>query len=168
MLQNNIDIIKGLFPIQKEYPNSHWECITSYKDFQGRIIGGCLDSLKDIIGTKYDKAKKFINKYKKDGIIWYFDVFEMTNEDILRTMWQLKKMNYFKYCKGIIFGRIREEISYTNINLKYAINNFLEDLNIPIIINADLGHTDPVFTIVNGSYVIFRKKDKYEMETIFK
>lgn len=32
-------------------------------------------------------------KYIEDGIIWYFDVAEMTNEDILRTMWQFKMLD---------------------------------------------------------------------------
>lgn len=98
MIKNNIDILKGKLPKQVEYGfkidddklEQSWECITNEDDFNGRIIGGCLDSLKDIIGTKYDCVKKFIKKYGSDGIVWYFDAFEMTNEDILRTMWQLK------------------------------------------------------------------------------
>lgn len=176
MLDNDIKIWMGDIPTQIEYDVKideekklqPWECMTDFKPIEGRIIGGCLDSLKDIIGTKYDKTKKFINKYQEDGIVWYFDIAEMTNEDILRTMWQLKKLGWFQKCNGILFGRIENEITYTNTTLKEAIKYNLEDLKIPILINVDIGHTDPVFTIVNGSIVKIDKKGKYRMEMLLK
>ncbi len=165
MITNNIDILQGKKIVQKEF--SKWECITNDKDFEGRIIGGCLDSLKDIIGTKYDVVKSFIKKYSSDGVIWYFDVAEMTNEDILRTLWQLKNAGWFKCVKGLLFGKV-EEVSYTNLSLKEAIKDSLNDLNIPIIINVDIGHTNPLITIVNGSLVKIKKKDnQYFLEMIF-
>ncbi len=177
MIKNNVEFLKGLTPKQTEYGykidenkiKQSWECITEDRELNGRIIGGCLDSLKDIIGTKYDCVKKFIKKYSQDGIIWYFDVAEMTNEDILRTMWQLKNAGWFIGCKGILFGRIENEINYTGTTLKYAVNYNLYDLNIPIFINTDIGHTDPVHTLINGSIVkITKDKDnKHIMETFF-
>lgn len=179
MIKNNIDILKGKIPKQVEYGfkiyddkiEQPWECITDEDEFDGRIIGGCLDSLKDIIGTKYDCVKKFIKKYNSDGIVWYFDVAEMTNEDILRTMWQLKNAGWFEGCTGILFGRLENEINYTGTSLKYAINYNLKELNVPILINTDIGHTDPVFTIINGSKVKItknKKDNKYILETFFK
>ena len=175
MIENSIKFLKGLTPKQLEYgfkideekTKKSWECITNYVCIKGRIIGGCLDSLKDIVGTKYDCTKKFINQYKNDGIVWYFDVAEMTNEDILRTMWQLKENGWFKYAKGILFGRLENEITYTGTSLVDAIRYNLDDLNIPILINTDIGHTDPVFTIINGSIVKIEKNGKYSMDVWF-
>ena len=177
MIKNNIDFLKGLTPNQIEYGYKNddeivpkpWECITEEKNLNGRIIGGCLDSLKDIIGTKYDCVKEFTRKYKSDGIIWYFDVAEMTNEDILRTMWQFKNAGWFKECKGILFGRIKNEVNYTGITLKDSINYVFQNLNIPIFINTDIGHTNPVHTLINGSLVkiIKNSENKHVLETIF-
>lgn len=177
MIKNNMEFLNGKMPKQIEYGykidddkiEQPWECITDDREFKGRIIGGCLDSLKDIIGTKYDCVKKFIKKYNEDGIIWYFDVAEMTNEDILRTMWQFKNAGWFIGCKGILFGRIENEINYTGTTLKDAVNYNLFDLNIPIFINTDIGHTDPVHTLINGSIVkVTKDKDnKHIVETIF-
>lgn len=175
MIENDILFLKGDKPIQMEYGykiaetniECNWECITEFHTLKGRIIGGCLDSIKDIIGTKYDSTKKFIDKYKENGIIWYFDIAEMTNEDILRTMWQLKNADWFKYCKGILFGRIENEITYTNTTLMDAIKYCLSDFNIPILVNVDLGHTNPVLTIINGSIVKITKDKKFKLETYF-
>ncbi len=177
MIKNNLEFLSGKMPEQIEYGykiddakiEQPWECTTEDREFKGRIIGGCLDSLKDIIGTKYDYVKEFIKKYIEDGIIWYFDVAEMTNEDILRTMWQFKNAGWFIGCKGILFGRIENEINYTGIALKDAVNYNLLDLNVPIFINTDIGHTDPVYTIINGSIVRVTKdkNNKHIMETTF-
>ena len=56
---------------------------------EGRIIGGCLDIISEIAGTKYDDTKQFIEKYKDDGIIWYFDNCELSMEELIRTLWKL-------------------------------------------------------------------------------
>ena len=175
MIENNIQFLKGNQPIQIEYgfnlscekDSQPWECITNFVPIKGRVIGGCLDSLKDLIGTKYDCTKKFIKKYKADGVIWYFDIAEMTNEDILRTLWQFKNAGWFKFCNGILFGRLQTETTYTNTSIIEAVRYNLEELNIPILINVDIGHTDPVFTIVNGSIINIYKNEKYVMETFF-
>lgn len=177
MIKNNMNFLEGKAPKQIEYGykigdekiSQAWECITNDREFKGRIIGGCLDSLKDIIGTKYDYVKKFIKRYSEDGIIWYFDVAEMTNEDILRTMWQFKNAGWFTDCNGILFGRVDNEINYTGTTLKEAIYYNLFDLNIPIFINTDIGHTDPVHTLINGSIVKITKQEdnKHIMETMF-
>ena len=44
-------------------------------------------------------------KYKNDGIIWYFDNCELSKEELIRTIWKLNELDYFKYAKAIIFGR---------------------------------------------------------------
>ena len=43
------------------------------------------------------------------------------------------------------------EKSYYDISFKEAITTSLKDLNVPIIINADIGHISPRMTIINGA-----------------
>lgn len=176
MISNNMKLLNHKEIIQSEYKivitdegkkQSRCECITEEKNVKGRIIGGTLECLKDIIGTKYDYTKKFIKKYSSDGIIWYFDIYTMTNEDILRTMWQFKNSGWFDNTKAIVIGRLFEEKSFTGIDLKTALLDSLKDLNVPIIINADIGHTDPVISIVNGSIVEIKKDKYYTFKTFF-
>ena len=155
--------------LKKQEALTSWEPLNQFDNIEGRIIGGCLESLKDIIGTKYDSFKKFAKKYSNDGFVWYFDISSFTNEDISRTMWQFKKMGYFKNCKAILFGRLREERSFSNLDFKKVVIDELGEFNIPIIINCDIGHTAPVITIINGSYVkISKQNNKFVMETILK
>ena len=139
----------------------YWNTLENKEVFvKGRIIGGCLDIISSLAGTKYDGINLFNEKYKNDGIIWYFDNCELSMEETIRTLWKLNELNYFKYTKCIIFGRFGQNIT----NLDYDVKNCLEDsvlsnLNIPIIYDADISHKSPCLTIINGSIATINVKD---------
>ena len=118
---------------------------------EGRSIGGCLDCIKNYIGTKYDKVQEYLERHKEDGIIWFLEAFETNTAELQRTLWQMNSAGYFKYCKGIIFGRplfIREDYE-TSFN--EAVKLALRDLEVPVICDADIGHVSPQMAITNGA-----------------
>ena len=119
---------------------------------EGRIIGGCFDLISELIGTKYDGMKEFNEKYKDDGIIWYFDNCELSMEETIRVLWKMNEFNYFKYTKLIIFGRFGVETSYYDYDIKSCLkDSIISKLNIPVIYDADVSHKGPSLPIINGS-----------------
>ena len=175
-LKNALDILKGEIPLQKSFgicqrvsyeeikenrdngyilnSKEEWKTINSEIDIEGRLIGGCIDVLKYIIGTKFDYTKEFIQRYKSDGIVWYFDNFALTAEDLYYTLWNMKEAGWFDYAIGFVFGRIKFES--TNLNLSYEdmIKRVLGE-DAQIIMNADIGHVKPTFSLINGSIAHF-------------
>lgn len=133
--------------------NVYWNTLDNKKVFiKGRIIGGCLDIITVLSGTKYDGINIFNEKYKNDGIIWYFDNCELSKEETIRTLWKLNELNYFKYTKGIIFGRFGSNITSYDYDVKTCLqDSVISKLNIPIIYDADITHKSPCMTIINGS-----------------
>lgn len=125
---------------------------------KGRVIGGCIDALKDIIGTDFDETRAFNDKYMQDGIILYFDNFAMSSENVYRTLLQMKYAGWFNHVKLVIFGRNLFKSSDTN-TMSYidAYHQALGD--IPFIYNADIGHTEPCMTIINGALMKIDYKD---------
>ena len=146
-----------------------WKNITGEEKIQikGRSLGGCLDCIKGYIGTKYDKVNEYVERHKKDGLIWFLEVFEMSTPEVYRTLWQMKNAGYFKYCTGIVFGRplfIREDYE---INFNDTVKEALQDLEIPIICDADIGHVKPQLAIVNGAILeITSQNGKGTVKTI--
>ena len=127
----------------------------------GRIIGGCFDLISELAGTKYDGINEFNEKYKKDGIIWYFDNCEISMEEIIRTLWKLNELEYFKYTKCVIFGRFGVENSNNGYDVKTCLeDSVLSDLNIPIVYDADISHKGPSLTIINGAIASVEVKNK--------
>ena len=103
-----------------------------------------------MFGTRFDKTKDFIEKYKDDGIIWYFDICELSAEETYRSLFRLKEAEWFKYIKGIIVGRVAcPKQFYPEFTYQEALKRLFKDL--PIIFNADIGHVPPKMTIINGS-----------------
>ena len=110
-----------------------------------------MDLINHLAGTKYENVLGFIEKYKEDGIIWYFDNCELSCEDVIRTMWKLKEMGWFEHTKGIVFGRTMLERSNTGLTFHEAVKTAFDGMNIPIIVDADIGHKPPQITIINGA-----------------
>ena len=163
-VSNNLEILKGNLITQEsfakcenresnELSDVYYDIITGEDELflKGRMLGGCLDVINELFGTRFDKTKEFINKYKDDGIIWYLENCMLTMEDMIRVLWRLKDNGYFKYTKGIIFGRSLTEESYFKVSFKDTVLEVLKDLNVPIVINADIGHVAPRVTIINGA-----------------
>lgn len=131
-------------------------------EVSGRLIGGCSDCILNLIGTRYDGARDFINKYHEDGIIWYFDPFMTSAPDLYRLMLQMKYCGYFKYTKAIIFGRIMFKEGYSDSEFIEKITKCFTEYDsgdgyvIPIIWNADIGHVKPSFTLINGAMANLR------------
>lgn len=119
----------------------------------GRIIGGNLDVILELSGTKYDGTKEFIQRYKYDGIIWYFDICELSKEDLIRAMWKLNEFEYFEYTKAVVFGRMgNDKESYLGYTMETALkDSVIAKMNIPIVYDADVSHKGPCMTIINGA-----------------
>ena len=115
-------------------------------DVEGMLLGGCLEVLKNLCGTKYDKVSEF-TKTNKD-IIFYFDVCESNPLQVYQTLWQLKNANWFNNIKCFIFGRTA--LDNDLFSYKDAIYRALGDITTNIVINADLGHIHPILPFING------------------
>ena len=182
-LEYNIDLLKGnvkrqekfkMYESKKVEGDSYnldtpviYNNVNGDVDVFGRIIGGCLDVLVNIIGTKYDYTNEFIERYKDDGIIWYFDIFSLTVENLYNILYQFKYAGYFEYTKCILIGRILFKNGFTEKTYEIVLKEVLPDIK--IIYDFDIGHVPPKMTIINGSYVhVVSKNDESYLETYLK
>ena len=136
--------------------DNDWDSYGKDIDEVGVILGGCIECLKDIIGTNFDNTLEFIEKYKEEGIIWYFDVFSMSSEDLYRTLLQFKNAGWFKYTKLILIGKVKYPSSFMDLDYSEMIKKALRDYN--VIYKFDVGHVKPSMTMING----FKARVKYK------
>ena len=156
--QNKFDTYEGeSFSDVIDTPNE-WMNINGNVLETGILIGGCIDSLKDIIGTKFDKTKEFIEKYKDEGIIWYFDVFSMTSESLYNTLVQFRNAGWFDNCKAILIGKVCIPGSFVDMSYEELIGKAVPDIK--VVYKFDVGHVKPSFTMINGMKVRIVSNDK--------
>ena len=118
---------------------------------RGRCIGGCIDVLKDLIGTRFDCAAEFIRRYEDDGIIWYFDNFALSSAVLYRTLLQMRYAGWItpQTTRAVLVGRTLFENEEAGMTYDDAIRTSFPD--IPVIWEMDIGHTVPHFSMINGA-----------------
>jgi len=182
-LMNNLKILEGQEITQnseEQFQNNYQDHITGYEEFvmekdvewknlfpckwdttealtiSGRALGGCLDVILKLIGTRFDKTKEFIERYQQDKILWFLESFNLGSEDLTRGLWQLKEAGWFEHASGFIFGRPAMFHSDSDTTYEEAVLSVLKELNLPIILEADIGHKPPQFTMINGAIANIR------------
>ncbi len=143
--------------------NAGWQRYENVDDIsmQGRLLGGCMDCLQNLIGTPFDRVKDFTENYAEDGIIWYLESCDLNVFDIRRAMWQMDQAGWFRHVKGFLMGRplcFGEEMM--GMDQYRAILDATEKYGVPVIMDADFGHLPPAMPMVNGALaqVQFEKK----------
>ena len=138
-----------------EYKNLYQEKAVK---FEGRLLGGCMDVLKVLLGTPMDNTRTFCNSFE-EGIIWYLENCEMSVMDLKRTLWQMKMVGWFENAKGFIIGRTNVKDTIDDFSYEDALHDVLDDLNVPVIYDADFGHVAPQWTMINGAFAEFSFND---------
>lgn len=186
-VQNSMDLVEGNLTVQESfdlYEDGYYDKVTGLEGYvlekqvywknvrnsgtsfmkeettmSGIMLGGCLDVLLNLVGTRFDSTVSFIEKYKEQGIIWYLESFALDSESITRGLWQLKEAGWFQYAKGFIFGRPMFFDHEYYISYEESVLTALGDYNVPIILDADIGHKAPQMTIINGGLATITCKD---------
>lgn len=118
----------------------------------GRMIGGCMDCLVNLIGTKFDHVGEFLERYKDDGFIWFLESCDLNVMSIRRAMWQMDNGGWFRYCKGFMIGRpLQFGQEMMGLDQYQAVLGIIGKYNVPVVMDVDLGHLSPMMPVVCGS-----------------
>lgn len=117
----------------------------------GRLLGGCMDCLVNLLGTKYDGTANFCEKYREDGILWFLEACDLNVMSIRRAMWQMEQAGWFKYVKGFLFGRALNGEPMMGLDACQAVLAVAAKYQVPVIMDLDIGHLPPMMPLVVGS-----------------
>lgn len=122
-------------------------------DFQGRLIGGCLDTISWLAGTRYGDIPSFISRFSADGTVLYLENAGMEPPRLVRCLQSLRRQGWFQGLSGILIGRNAGPEPNSTDRLRYleAIQSTLGDLTCPVLIDVDIGHLPPQLTLINGA-----------------
>ena len=132
---------------------TRWRVLGSDPDsMRGRIIGGCVDTLVNLIGTPFGDLAAFRRRYDGDGLILFLENCELIPPHLARTLWQLRQAGWFEGLSGLVFGRTGAPESDSKIYSGLdAVRDAVAGLGCPVIVDADIGHVPPQMTILNGA-----------------
>ncbi len=127
---------------------------------EGVIVGGNLCTLNLLQGTEFMPNIE-------DKILFLEDTGNLNSNFLLefdRNLESLMQLKQFSRVKGIVFGRAEENCEMTIEKWKMMLANKQGLENIPLIVNANIGHTTPIFTFpIGGKCKISANKTKCEI-----
>ena len=127
----------------------------------GRLLGGCLDILKNLCGTRFDKVEDFNRRYRRDGVVWFLESCDLTVLDMRRALWTLREAGWFDCARGFMVGRpyhYGEEMM--GLDQYRAVTDILDVFDLPVIMDADIGHLPPMMPLISGSLAEVTLKEK--------
>ena len=121
-------------------------------ELSGRLLGGCMDCLVNLLGTKYDKVADFTERYKNDGILWFLESCDLNVMSIRRAMWQMEHAGWFEHCSGFIIGRpLCHGQEMMGLDQYQAVYEVIKKYNVPMVMDVDIGHLSPMIPLICGS-----------------
>jgi muramoyltetrapeptide carboxypeptidase LdcA involved in peptidoglycan recycling len=121
---------------------------------EGRLIGGCLDALSRLSGTPFGDFAAWRARLAGDRPIVFFEIAELPPFEVGRALRGLRLAGWFDDAAGVVFGRsaVAPEIAsagdFTELD---AIQRALGDLPCPVLLDLDIGHVAPQWSIVQGA-----------------
>lgn len=142
-------------PLNLEEPTL-WKRLDGSSDplaVSGRLMGGCVETLSRLAGTRYGDLPAFIHKSGKEGTVLYLENSEYKPTEMLRTLASFRLHGWLSGINGLVLGRNSglEKAEPTRANYRDVIVDMLGNLPFPVIYDVDIGHQPPQFTLINGA-----------------
>lgn len=119
----------------------------------GQLIGGCLTTLALQMGTPYMPAL--------DGSVLFVEDEELTPDRFLALMESMRQRGAFSGLAGLIVGRPSRPRAMRNgfDDFVAALDIVLREATIPVALDVDIGHTEPMLTLPIGATAELRCDD---------
>ncbi len=141
---------KAIGTSTKSYSNEGFELLRGNPVFEGKILGGCIESIFQIIGDENSNSVELCKRYgifpdieDWKGKILLLETSEEKSDPLhyREMIIKLREYGLFDVVSGVIVGKPQDEVyyeEYRNILLEEIL-----DENLPIVYNINVGHAKP-------------------------
>lgn len=121
-------------------------------DVTGRLIGGCLEIVSLLAATPYVDVPGWASAQadRGEGTIVFLEVAEADPFTAARALHSLRLAGWFDNAEAVLVGRTPAPDA-ERMTQREAVLDALGGLDIPLVLEADLGHTQPQMPLVTGS-----------------
>ncbi|NGZ75372.1 S66 family peptidase [Saccharibacillus alkalitolerans] len=119
---------------------------------KGRLLGGCVDVIRHLIGTPYGDVRAFREAHiPGEPVLWFLENCELNTADLRRSLVQMKLAGWFENCSGLMFGRSPANTPVGGYTAEDVYRDMAEELGVPVLHDIDCGHMPPQLTLINGA-----------------
>lgn len=149
-----------------------FELLQGPSEFEGKLWGGCIDSLYSLINSKNSYLFNIGQKYHLIPEKEHFGnkiLFLETSDSkpstafLQSALLALKDCGIFDYINAIIFGKPQDEAYYEEY--KSVLISVISNTKIPILYNVNFGHAYPRTTLPYGAFAkVYADQNKIVLE----
>jgi muramoyltetrapeptide carboxypeptidase len=131
---------------------TRWRALDGSPDvaMRGRLIGGCLETVSLLAGTRYGDVPGFARRHAPEGTIVYLEAAEADAISVARMLRSLRLAGWFDAASGVLIGRTGGPAA-GGLTQDDAVRRALGDLGLPVVLDFDAGHQPPQLPLVNGA-----------------
>lgn len=137
--------------LKVKHENGGFRLLQGNGVFEGKILGGCLESIYDIFdASRYPDSVELCEKYglfpKSDEWKGKILLLETSEEqpvpELFKTMLlKLKKTGIFDVVSGVLFGKPMDELYFEEY--EKIIVEVIDNPKLPVVANLNIGHATP-------------------------
>ena len=117
---------------------------------EGRLLGGCVETLSNLMGTPYGDVASFANEHASEGLLVYVEASGDEALEICRNLHGMRLAGFFDAANAVLVGRTNAPDSAT-LTQQEAVLDALGGLGVPIVADVECGHVPPYLPLVNGA-----------------
>ena len=132
----------------------YFGCEDEHVRMDGLLLGGCLDILANLVGTRFDRVKDF--KRENQRIIWVFEACDLSPMSIRRSLWNLREAGWLKDAAGFIIGRpyASWKQNMLGVDQYNAVTDVLSGIGAPMLMDVEIGHVEPMLPVIIGAEAV--------------
>ncbi|MEU9201049.1 S66 peptidase family protein [Streptomyces sp. NPDC048332] len=119
-------------------------------EVEGRLIGGCIETLCNLTGTGYLDASAFARAHAPEGLLVYVEAGGDEALTICRNLHGMRLAGFFDAANAVLVARTSAPDA-ASLTQHQAVLDALGPLNVPIIADVECGHVPPYLPLVNGA-----------------
>jgi muramoyltetrapeptide carboxypeptidase LdcA involved in peptidoglycan recycling len=119
-------------------------------DVEGRLVGGCIETLCNLAGTRYLDTTAFAAEHAPEGLLVYVEAAGDDAATICRNLHGMRLAGFFDAANAVLIGRTAAA-DLPTLTQKEAVLDALGCLGVPIVADVECGHVPPYLPIVNGA-----------------
>lgn len=117
---------------------------------EGRLVGGCLDTIARLAGTPYGELPAFVRACGSEGTLLFLENCEMAPCELLRCLSSLRLHGWFEGLAGLLIGRSAGPAQQGDLGTRQVLLDVLGDLPLPVLVDLDIGHVPPQLSLLQG------------------
>lgn len=129
---------------------TQWSLVDgSAADFSGPLVGGCIEVLSSMAGTPFADVPTWAQQQSSPPIV-LLEAAEGNAFEVARALHGMRFSGWFDRCAGVLIGRTPAP-NGASLTQHEAVRDALGDLDVPVVLDVDFGHQQPMMPLVLGA-----------------